>query len=264
MNKELMDHRIKQIENNVAAFLSVWRDLEDAVFVHDQTKTQIATGFQFSYMNSVVNANFEIDVMEQIRTTLVPFIERKVPVLWWIGPNSKPEDLDIHLEKFGFKKVDEPPGMYMNLNDLNLNYQNPLELKIELVEEINQVEDFVEVFIAGMNTPEDRREDLLKSEKFLLQNEEYVAFTGYWEDEPVATAALVLEKEVAGIYLIITKPEFRGRRIGTAMTVAAFKYAFELGYKEAILQSSAMGYNIYKRIGFEEYCKFKWYYYKFE
>ena len=264
MNDELKKQTVKLIEDNIASFLSVWEDYEGALFVGNQTKTQIVTGLQFSYMNSVVNANFTNDVMEQIRTTLVPFIEKKVPVLWWIGPNSKPDDLDIHLEKFGFKKVDEPPGMHMKLSDLDLEYQYPPELRIEVVIDDNQVEEFTKVFVAGMGGNEERRLELLKSEMFLLQKKEYTTFVGYWEDEPVATAGLVTDDEAAGVYLVITHPEYRGRRIGTTMTVAALKYAFELGYQEAILQSSAMGYNIYKRIGFEEYCKFKWYYYKFE
>ena len=68
----------------------------------------------------------------------------------------------------------------------------------------------------------------------MLQNENYISFIGYWGEKPVATAALILDKEVAGVYLIITKPEYRGKRIGSAMTVEALKYTFELGYQEAI------------------------------
>jgi len=264
MDEELIDQRTRLIENNIASFLSVWKDFEGALFVNDQTKTQIVTGLQFSYMNSVVNTKFTNDVMLQIRDTLIPFIERKVPVLWWIGPNSQPDDLDKYLEKFGFNKADEPPGMYMKLSDLDLGYQYPPELRIEVIRDTKQVEDFTKVFVAGIGGDEERRQELLKSEIFLLQKEEYITFLGYWEDEPVATAGLVLDNEAAGVYLVITHPEYRGRKTGTAMTVATLKHAYELGYTEAILQSSAMGYNIYKRIGFEEYCKLKWYYYKFE
>ena len=163
MNEDSSSQRIKLIENNVAALLAVWKDFEGVTFVDNQTKTQIVTGFHLAYMNSVTNANFSGDIIEHIRTTLIPFSEKKVPVLWWIGPNSKPIDLDIHLEKFGFKKIDEPPGMYINLNDLDLNYQYPPELKVEVIKEVKQVEDFTTVFVAGMGGTEERRKELLKS-----------------------------------------------------------------------------------------------------
>lgn len=264
MNDDVKSKRIKMIENNVAAFFAVWKDFKGAEFVNDHTGTQIVTGLPFAYMNSVVNANYREDVTEQIRKTLKPFEKKKVPVLWWIGPNSKPDDLEAYLEKFDFRKVDEPPGMYMNLDDLDQNYEYPTELRIEEVNNEQQLEEWTSVFKDGMGGNEELRLAQLRSETHLLQIDNYITFIGYWDDEPVATAALVLEEDVAGVYLIITVPEHRGKKIGSAVTIFALKHAYELGYREAILQSSAMGFNIYKRIGFEEYCKFKWYYRKFE
>ena len=265
MSDDLKLDRIKLIEDNVAAMLATWKNLENTEFIDDSTKVQIVTGLPFAFMNSVTNANFsDVNIDQQLHETLTLFEKTKVPVLWWIGPNSYPQNLDTHLEKNDFRKVDEPPGMHMDLNDLNLSFLNNCDLKTELVTNTIQMEDWIAVFIAGMGTPEDRREPLLKSQMALLEKKEFLKFIGYINEEPVTISALILNDNVAGVYFVVTKTEQRGKGFGTAITLAALKEARDRGYQEAILQSSAMGYNIYKRIGFEEYCKFKWYFRKFD
>jgi ribosomal protein S18 acetylase RimI-like enzyme len=60
---------------------------------------------------------------------------------------------------------------------------------------------------------------------------------------------------VAGIFNVITVPEARGRGVGALVTDAALRVAREMGYRIAVLESSGMGYNVYRRLGFEEYGK---------
>jgi len=115
-----------------------------------------------------------------------------------------------------------------------------------------------------MGTQEDRIEQLLESQMSLLEKKDFLKFVGYIDGDPVTISALILDDNVAGLYFVVTRTEQRGKGFGTLITLAALEEARKRGYNQAILQSSKMGYNIYKRIGFEEYCKFKWYFKKFE
>src|SRR5207244_3322266 len=66
------------------------------------------------------------------------------------------------------------------------------------------------------------------------------------EGEPVCTASLFLTPGVAGIYFVSTRPAFRRRGFGTAMTRHVMVEAAGLGAAGGILGSSPMGQGGYQ------------------
>jgi predicted N-acetyltransferase YhbS len=49
-------------------------------------------------------------------------------------------------------------------------------------------------------------------------------------------------------------PEAQRRGIGSALTIEELKDAMALGYNIGVLRSSEMGYQVYSRLGFKDYC----------
>lgn len=80
-------------------------------------------------------------------------------------------------------------------------------------------------------------------------------YVGYLGETPVGTALLFLGADVAGLYSVATVPEARRRGIGQAMTLQPLLDVRAMGYQIGTLNASEMGFGIYARLGFQEYCR---------
>jgi predicted acetyltransferase len=65
---------------------------------------------------------------------------------------------------------------------------------------------------------------------------------------------LYLSSGVAGLHAVSTLKEYRGRRFGLAISIIALLDAYKMGYKVGVLQASALGERVYRKMGFQKYC----------
>jgi ribosomal protein S18 acetylase RimI-like enzyme len=135
---------------------------------------------------------------------------------------------------------------------------SPSELSIERVSDAEILSEFVEVMREGFEMPEFTVDGLFEvfSTVGLTDKSPWRNYVGRLDGEVVTTASLALVVGVAGIYNVATLPEARRRGFGAAMTLAALGEARELGYRVGILQSSAVGLGVYRRLGFEQYSSY--------
>lgn len=84
----------------------------------------------------------------------------------------------------------------------------------------------------------------------VLRHAAATAYTGFVGGEPVTTLLTFRQGDHVGIYNVATPPEHRGQGYGAAITALAAREGFESGARFAYLQSSAMGYRVYERLGF--------------
>jgi len=86
-------------------------------------------------------------------------------------------------------------------------------------------------------------------------------YIGHLDGELVATSTVLLSDGVAGLYIVATMPEARGKGVGSYMMVALLLEARCEGYRAGILHATRMGYPVYARLGFKQYClltSFEW------
>jgi ribosomal protein S18 acetylase RimI-like enzyme len=111
------------------------------------------------------------------------------------------------------------------------------------------------VFQEGYSFSETITEKFLNLFK-LFDSSLLVNYLAIFNEDPVAISSVLYYRGIAGIFNVATIPDYRGKGIGTAITLAPLMDAKKKGYEIAWLESSEMGKNLYKRIGFQEYCRF--------
>lgn len=199
-----------------------------------------------------------------IEETIAYFGSRDVPAFsWWLAPDMQPADLGAHLESHGFTLRTGGSGMAIDLAKVNEEPISPASLSIQVVGDERTLRQwaFISAGCFGLQDFEDYCFDLWMDLGFDLPIRHYL---GLLNGEPVATSTLFLAAGVAGIYNVAVLPDARRQGIGAAITLAPLRDARAQGYRVGVLGASEMGYNVYRRVGFQEYCKMSHYVWKRE
>jgi ribosomal protein S18 acetylase RimI-like enzyme len=138
----------------------------------------------------------------------------------------------------------------------------PDGLEIRAVEDKSTLRVWAHVFTIGYGMPQTWENTIF--DVWLKMGLDFPVrnYLGYLDGEPVSTATVFYGAGVAGIYDVATLPEARGRGLGTALTLVPLLDARQAGYRIGILQSSEMGFGVYKRMGFRHLCQIENFYLK--
>jgi GNAT superfamily N-acetyltransferase len=226
-------------------------------YYHDLHLTWMLTGIPMSFLNVVFRTHLPPGGEDKIiDETLALFKVKRVTRLWWFAdPGNQDADLIKRLVAKGLTFGEGSPGMASDL--LKLQDQPPQVpgLTIVPVTTKETLKQWVRTMWIGYELPDSGENiffDVFANLGFDLPLRSYIAFQN---EEPVAASQLFLSAGVGGIYCVATVPKGRRQGIGAAITLAPLRDARQMGYRVGILQSSQMGYPVYSRLGFQEYCK---------
>jgi GNAT superfamily N-acetyltransferase len=232
-----------------------------AEFYDSPALTWLLTGISNSFVNGVLRAQLEPDkVNATIKEILAHFRSRGMTTFsWWTEPGTQPADLGTYLLAHGLAHTEGGPGMAVDLLALNEDLPVPSNLTVQHVDDTETLERWAYASIAGFEHPDTEVKtwfEVFTNLGFDLPLRSYV---GILNGEPVATSQLFLAAGVAGIYVVATVPDARRQGIGAVLTLAPLYEARAMGYRIGILHSSPMGLGVYRRLGFQEYCKMSHY-----
>lgn len=215
-------------------------------------------GSPLAYHNCVVRARLTAEAVDgAIATSIKRLQENSVPGSWHVGPWMSPADLGERLVAHGFTCEGAEAGMAVDLLELNTHVSFPSDFSVERVRDEGELVLWTRTLGQGFGEGEIEADWVGSVYRKLgfAEDGRWHHYLGWLRGEPVATTSLFLGAGVAGIYFVFTIPEARRQGIGAAITLAALQEARRRGYRIGVLEASAMGYPIYKRLGFQEYCQ---------
>lgn len=207
-----------------------------------------------SSMFNIVFGGTEVEVQEVIDSF------NKQPFAWWIPPSAKSSSLNNLLKKNGFIVEANEEIMLCQLESFDANYHSNNSQILQVLTR-EHLHDFISVLLPYDETAKLFYNQLNTSD---LKGKEKL-FVGYVDNVPAVIAILFSDKNISGIFSLVTKEEYRGKGLGSNMMKFLMAFAKVNGSSYACLSSSSnSGYKIYQSLGFKVIGNYECFEYKGE
>lgn len=249
---------ISGLDDNLVAFWSSYGRAEGCRLEASPDLVWFYTGVPHPICNGVVRTAGTPESVLDTHAELGRCIAAAgAPALWWVGPRSDTRLPDA-LAGRGLPPAGAMPGMVIDLAAIAGEPAAPSGLTIRKVDSTDLQRLWGRICALGTNFAEPAA-DAFAAIEARLTDPDYRAqhrYIGLLDGQPVASAALVTDGGVAGVYAIATIDGARRRGIGRYMTELVLWEGRQRGNHVGVLQASAMGRPIYERIGFRAVCTY--------
>ncbi len=248
---------ISAIENNTIESIRSWTKWSKLRLHQDPDVLWTSSEIPYFIFNMVLTVNPTAELLAVIDTQLSQAKERKVPIAWWVGPSNSIPDLAKDLEGKGLVQGALLTGMAVDLHALDEKASAPQGFTLSKVSDADSLATWCQIMTQVSEFPDFAASAWLEMYQDIevLDDPQFHLYLGKIDGTPVGTSELFLDHSVAGVHGVTTLPEFRGRGIGSAMTLSPLIDARNQGYAIGVLFSSEMAVGIYRRLGFHEYGK---------
>ncbi len=240
------------------AALRTFGRIPGATVQDEPDATLVRSGTPYANFNNLIATSIADDAADaRIAQLLRGFGPASLPVTWWAGPTTRPADLVPRLQRMGLARQEPEFAMALDLAASQPTAPLPPRATLETVERADQLAEWLGVMNAAYGWPDARKtayvEAMYIAGLALPHDERDIHhFLLRLDGRAVACASLFIGGGEAFVTNIGTKPEGRGKGLGSAATVATLDLARDLGRTSATLTASIDGRNVYRRLGFTE------------
>ncbi|MCS7182858.1 MAG: GNAT family N-acetyltransferase [Thermoanaerobaculum sp.] len=183
---------------------------------------------------------------------------RHAPLGFWLGPRAQPQHLRDLLRELGFSPVAQAWGMTLTLHQMPPTREGS-PVAVEPLRDRHRWPEWVRVFGETFGTPPSITE--AHGEQlglFLGQESPLTHFAALTEGQVVGIASLFFANPpVAGLYNFGVAQAGEGHGVGQALLAGLLAFAWERGYRQVVLRSTAHAYGFYLRQGFHAVAKYE-------
>jgi hypothetical protein len=252
---------VNAISANFIDFRLSYAALPQSTIVRNENLIWLDSGVPKASWNGILKMNFPPLIMgDHLEKIKQYFLKKHRPYGFWLLPSERSDQIEKLLISRHFSFQKESPGMARELSSYRAVDRVYPSLVIKQVNNTRELKAFAGIVKEGFGLDVALMERLIRILRAGKKNR-IRHYIGYWENQAVSSGMLMFGADVAGIYLVSTLNEFRGKGLGTLMTDFCLKMARNLGFTYCVLHASPEGQRIYERLGFRSYFNFKLYVY---
>ena len=258
-----IDPIVREIEDAFVAHWSLLGQWPGASLVDEDGVMRFETPLTKLPYNGVIRTRIEDGAAEVAARVAAAYADRGSNFFWAVHPSSEPDDLADVLAGAGLELVEIATGMSLDLEAREpVGRSSPSSVGFEEVVDEVGLRAYTDVSIAYWELEETDRDQVevlnrhwfgerARGHRWLALNDGRVVGKGY--------LSVAGPPGVASIYGMSVLPEARGMGVAGALTETLVAQAKELGCKRVVLHSSEMATGVYRRAGFVERCKFRFF-----
>ena len=249
---------IEAIEGNLIDSSVALGRTEEGVVFRGSDVTWVYTGY--GALSRVMRARFSPEEAEdRVAEIAECFRQWDAPVVWVIGPSSWPPQLSEYLHDSGFQSNEIWMGTAVDLQKVPDQLVRKDALRIELITEKEQLEAWT------LLSNEMWTGDAASGAMSIFSPENAGGdprcryYLGYLGAKPVVRGMACARGDIAGLYWINVKPEYREHGYDVVLAARALIDAREGGAKLGVMPVRSVASPICEKLGFKPYCQFNLY-----
>ena len=244
----------EQLDANVIGKLTYLPERLGMKVFEDERIVTVNTGIPSDMFNVVCLKEYDADW----QTAQDMFDAAGLPFALQYGFGNNKEKREDFIEKSCVKSEEVESGMFMDISALS-DVVHCAELEILQVTDSRTLRDFITVYKGII--PDDGaaiEQFYSAAAPFIINSDSALKlFVGYIAERPIATGALFLHADVAGIWDVTVLPNFRRRGIATDMVTRLLIQARDVyKYHTSVLTASDAGEKVYCKMGFQKIKEF--------
>jgi ribosomal protein S18 acetylase RimI-like enzyme len=164
--------------------------------------------------------------------------------------------VEAELRAAGWRIAEDEPALV--LPKIPDTIDVPPALEIRRVTDSPGLRAQVAAMAAAFDTPPEAVEKMMADDT-LLDDPDIITLAGYCDGKVVCGATCIRVENIATVHGVATLREYRHRRFGRTLTLAAAQEGVRLGCTSAALRASGASFEMYRRMGFIHVCNHRTY-----
>jgi N-acetylglutamate synthase len=233
----MLYHRLEEVA------LNAWPSLQQVLF--DGWILRFSHGYT-KRANSVQPLfGSTLDLEEKLSTCEALYRAKGSPCIFRLTPFSRPAELDLHLERRGYRRIEASQVMHLDLRRRHPRDPAGVEVREE------ELEDWMELYRTFRDLPVGGSTAARAMLEAIWPERRLISLRV--EGQAVACGMAVREQEFVGLFDLVTAAEQRNRGHGAQLVSALLGWAQERRVEHAylqVVQSNAAALHLYEKLGF--------------